>query len=486
MKRVQLKKCVVGVLLAVVFLLPYTCSTVSNKQANWPMFMHDIQNTGCSFSAAPDSSHLLWTFNTEQRLFGSPIVYNGILYQVGRGFLFAIDAETGELVWSLGLPVIGSTPMAIDESLYVGTCNGAAALNLETGDLIWHTQLADFTCDPWNDDLSNFIASSPKVTDTGVIICTNRNISASYGYPDPEGINRVICLDSETGALIWQHALNDRAGYSPAIIDERVFINSTQLRVLDEKTGQLVWLYSDAKGFYDSSPVINHGCVLVIAEDKGIIHQIDIITQELLWKYDLSSTVISTPAVHDNKVIVVTSEEMILALDEKGENILWKRECYTESDFPAHDILKNAAANFNSSPAIADNKIYIGLRSGEFLCLNLDTGETLWQYMTVGSIIASPAVADERVFISSTDGKIYCFGINPETYFDKAEKYEEQGDTDRTKEFYTRAREYYQSQDDQDMVKKCDARLQEGSYSWIVVLVGCLILGVLIYVKAKV
>ena len=484
MKRFQLKNLACAVVLTATLLLPCECTTSSHEHTNWPMFMHDLQNTGYSISAAPDSPHLLWVCDTGQRLFGSSVVYNDILYQAGRGFLFALDAETGDIIWSFELPVIGSTPVAINGSLYVGTCNGAAALNSKTGDLIWQTQLVDFKCNPCNDDLSHFITSSPKVTTTGVILCTHRNITASYGYPYPEGINRVVCLDSETGDLIWEYPLDDRGGYAPAIKDGSIFINSTQLRVLDDKTGHHLWSYTDAEGLYDTSPVIDHGSVLAISTDKGTVHQIDLTTSELLWKYDVGSIVISTPAVHSNTVIVVTLEETILALDEKEGDVLWEREIHTESDFSAQDVLKNASASFNSSPAIADNKVYVGLRSGVFLCLDLDTGETLWQYETEGPIVASPAIADEKVFISSTDGKIYCFGIDPETYYEKAEKYEEEGDQDRTREFYTRAREHYQSQGNQDMVEKCDAKLHKSSYSWVlVIIVGCIIVGAVVYYK---
>ncbi|KYK35848.1 MAG: PQQ-binding-like beta-propeller repeat protein [Theionarchaea archaeon] len=479
MKRSQHKNFALAMLLTVGMLLftPYTCNTVSDKHANWSMFMHDLQNTGYSPSAAPDTPHLLWIFDTEQRLFGSPIVYNGTLYQVGRGSLFALDAETGGTIWSSELPVIGSTPFVTGESLYVGTCNGIAALNSKTGKPIWQVQLADFECDPWNDDLSNFIASSPIMTNTGVIMCTHRNISASYGYPNPEGINRVVCLDSETGTLLWQHPLDDRAGYSPAFIEGRVFINSTQLRVLDDETGQQLWSYTDAKGLYDTSPVIDHNAVVTISTDEGSVYQVDITAQELLWKCDLDSHVISTPAVHSNRVIVVTIEETIYALDENTGSVLWKREVHVESNFSAHDVLKNATASFNSSPAIADNKIYVGLRSGTFLCLELDTGEILWQYETKGSIIASPAVADEKVFMASTDGKVYCFGIDPETYFQKAEQYDKQGNTEKAREFYMRAKDYYESQGNSEMIKKCEKKLNSRRYLWVaVVLVGCMII----------
>lgn len=414
MKRLRWKKVTLAIaLLGGVFpSLLYGSTTPINT--NWPMFMHDLHNTGYSPSDAPDSRYLLWEFDTKQRLFGSPVVYNGTVYQVGRGFLFALDSETGTVLWSLRVSVIGSTPFVTDESLYVGTCNGVAALNSQTGELIWQTQLADFKCDPWGDDRSTFLASSPIVTDKGVVMCTHRNIYARYGVPDPEGINRTVCLDPKTGALLWEYSLDERAGYSPALADGRIFINSIELEILDVETGQHLGSYFAEKGLVDTSPVISGNAIVTVSSHEGTVYMIDIDTHNLLWEYNLTNPVLSTPAVYDGRIIVVTFDGTIVTLDKSTGDILWRREIHKKVEFPAGVISRNMQAVFNSSPAIADNKVYVGLRSGLFLCLNLDTGNPLWEYQTGGAIVASPAVADGKVFIASTDGKVYCFGIDPE------------------------------------------------------------------------
>ncbi|MBU6996492.1 MAG: PQQ-like beta-propeller repeat protein [Theionarchaea archaeon] len=212
---------------------------------------------------------------------------------------------------------------------------------------------------------------------------------------------------------MWEFPLHERAGYSPAYIDRNVIINAHELKVLDVETGQELWSYP-AEGLYDTSPVVNGNTIVTVSKDDSVVSSIDTATHELLWEYNLNSDVYSTPAVCDGKIIVLTRDGMLVALDQTAGKLLWKKEIHEKPDSSAHDILRNTAANFVSSPAIADNKIYVGLWSGTFLCLNLETGKTLWKYHTGGSIVASPAVADGKVFIASTDGKIYCFGINPE------------------------------------------------------------------------
>ena len=448
----------------------------------WPRFMHDLQNTGYSLSAAPDTSYLLWTFDTGQRLFGSPVILDGTLYQAGRGCVFALDIETGDTLWSSRIPVIGSTPCVMD-TLYVGTCNGAAALNIETGDVLWQVYLADFPCNP-DDEPQDFIASSPIVTDAGIILCTHRNILSSFvqpSQPPPEGINRVVCLDVETGSLVWEHSLTLRAGYSPAFENNVLYINSNTLKVLSVETGEEIWSYP-AELLFDTSPVINGEYIIAVSEN-GTVYSINKKTHELFWKTRLIYRVFSTPAVFEDLIIISTAGG-VFALDKNNGDILWENEIQQESPFSSFDNLMNAQASFDSSPAIADGKVYVGLRSGLFLCLDLETGEILWQYQTDGAIIASPAIADEKIFVASTDGKICCFGIDPQTYFEKAEKYEEQGNTERAREFYMRARDYYQSQGNSEMVKKCEDKLEDKTFWWTVaVIMICLFVGALLVYK---
>jgi len=184
---------------------------------------------------------------------------------------------------------------------------------------------------------------------------------------------------------------------------------------------------------------------IVAVSKSSTVYSIDGETHELLWKHRLNKKVFSNPAVWNRIIVVATFEETILALDENTGNILWETEIQQESAFSSFDVLMNAQAHFDSSPAIADGKVYVRLKSGLLICLELETGNVLWQYQTEGAILASPAVVCEKMFIASTDGKLYCFGIDPETYFEKAEKYEQQGDTEKAREFYMRARDYYQS-----------------------------------------
>jgi outer membrane protein assembly factor BamB len=67
-----------------------------------------------------------------------------------------------------------------------------------------------------------------------------------------------------------------------------------------------------------------------------------------------------------------------------------------------------AIGNSMSSPAIVDGKVYIGSESNRMYCLDANTGEKIWSYITNGKVYSSPAVVDGKVYFLSDGGKVYC------------------------------------------------------------------------------
>lgn len=61
-----------------------------------------------------------------------------------------------------------------------------------------------------------------------------------------------------------------------------------------------------------------------------------------------------------------------------------------------------------AAPTMAKNRVYIGDDEGNFYCLDLQTGNTLWQFKAESRIFSTAAVANNRVVFGSTDNSIYC------------------------------------------------------------------------------
>jgi outer membrane protein assembly factor BamB len=66
-------------------------------------------------------------------------------------------------------------------------------------------------------------------------------------------------------------------------------------------------------------------------------------------------------------------------------------------------------ARVESSPAVADGRVFVGSNDGRLYALDLARGTRLWEFEAGSPLSASPAVAAGRLVIGAQDGRLYCF-----------------------------------------------------------------------------
>jgi outer membrane protein assembly factor BamB len=82
---------------------------------------------------------------------------------------------------------------------------------------------------------------------------------------------------------------------------------------------------------------------------------------------------------------------------------------YSTSAAPNTNEIKwiyNTATEIDSSPAVANGRVIVGLSNGNVVALNSTTGERLWLYETgagSNSIWSSPAIDSDRTYIGTRD-----------------------------------------------------------------------------------
>ena len=94
----------------------------AEAQTDWPMYGHDLANSRDGGAAGPSLTQVgsitqpTWTFKASTGDFtGTPVLANGVLVAGNNGgFVYAIDAVSGKMLWSknVGQPINGSA--AID------------------------------------------------------------------------------------------------------------------------------------------------------------------------------------------------------------------------------------------------------------------------------------------------------------------------------------------------------------------------------------
>jgi outer membrane protein assembly factor BamB len=112
------------------------------------------------------------------------------------------------------------------------------------------------------------------------------------------------------------------------------------------------------------------------------------------WEFQGDDAFESSPAVADNRVIVADVMGKIYAIDYVSGDRLWMVDFDT---------------GFLASPLIHDGTIFIGDVEGNVYCLQADDGSEKWRAQTGGQIDGAAAIYQDRVLVASQDGKLYCF-----------------------------------------------------------------------------
>ncbi len=117
-------------------------------------------------------------------------------------------------------------------------------------------------------------------------------------------------------------------------------------------------------------------------------------TSSLAWSSFAGGWLESSPAVVDDKVFIGSEDDNVYCFDARTGLFIWS--------FPTGQEVVG-------SPAISEGKVYIGSADYKVYCLDASTGAYNWVYATGGCILqSSPALANGKVYIGSHDYKLYC------------------------------------------------------------------------------
>ncbi len=113
---------------------------------------------------------------------------------------------------------------------------------------------------------------------------------------------------------------------------------------------------------------------------------------ELKWVFSTGAPIHSSPAVADDTVYVGSQDKKLYALDAATGAERWEYE---------------TGSWVESSPAIVNGVVYFGSNDGRLYALDAYSGEKLWDFQTRYAIMSSPAVADGVVYFGADDYCVY-------------------------------------------------------------------------------
>ena len=436
---------------------------------------------------------------------GTPLVRDGVMFMPNpRDIIQAIDAETGDLIWEhrrdrpddLGDYMIGTLidtnrNIAIHGELIIDTSmdDHIFALHAETGEVVWDTEILDYRVNPANQ------TSGPIVA--GGKVFSGRSCDPRGG---PNGCV-VTAHDAATGEELWRRRLIPAPGepgdetWGDVPFDERAHVGSWMVPSYDPvlnllyvgtsvtspapkymlggidkthlyhnstlalhgDTGEIVWYYQHLNDSWDLdhpferllvdtavrpdpsavswiNPRLNPGeerrVVTGIPGKTGIVYTLDRETGEFLWATPtivqnvISSIDGATGVVSENAELVFTAAgQTVLACPHASGGKDWEAGAYSPLTNTMYMPLRNVCSRMRAmvEPDEQDEarRLYaIAWRAeiapgtdqvGSVQAISAETGQVVWNYQQRAATMALAATGGGLVFGGDVNGRFRAF-----------------------------------------------------------------------------
>lgn len=333
----------------------------------WPKFRHDAQNTGTVTNplVAANSGQLLWMFppasDPPKGPFAASPVVNGV----------ATDPTSATRVY------IGST----DAFFYA-------------------VKTADGTQDP-----TFYFVSQLPITSTALL--AQRFGADALFFGDGNGDLFGVDASGNPQPTNWPTLITGFISSSPTIttVDGTVYTASLG-GFISGVCPNGVERFAISTFGNQSSPAVDANSILYYGGDDHLLRAIRN-DGALLWSFSASAPILNAPVV-----AIANGSTMAIYVADNG-GLMFK----VDSNGQAIDGFAFAGPDggpvgpIHSSPALADDRLYIGSDDGNLYAVDASSGMVVWSFATNGPVISSPAVAlggaQPVIVVGSTDGNVY-------------------------------------------------------------------------------
>ncbi len=241
---------------------------------------------------------LKWRFRTDKYIAADPVVYrNMLLFGSGDSNLYALDKETGKMVWKLSVAggEMGS-PAVYRDVIYVTNYNNTLLALNPDGTELWRYK------------------TDKPISHRRVCIADDTIYFSCHDWT-------LNALNLE-GKLLWKFRMGGHAFITPAVHDNVIYFGSTDNRfyALNAKTGRKLWDFKRS-AYIISDPIIYKGMVYFGCWDCNF-YCLDL-KGKLIWKYQTSTgnmAVIQVEAASGKRIARFTMPQQTV-----------KKETYTAS-----------------------------------------------------------------------------------------------------------------------------------------------------------
>jgi len=313
--------------------------------------------------APTGSLYRSWRLDTGGELYSSPSISNNTLVVGSKsGFLYGVDATTGNQLWSrdIGEYIVRSTPAIDDKSVYINNGYSVLALSLADGSTLWSATVS-FTGN-----------TSPTVID-GTVYIAGQN-------------GEIHAFDAITGAERWHSVVDGLIFGSPTIEDNHLYLANDRgiVFAMRADNGMVLWRADAGGGVF--APVISNNDLVYVTTAAGTTEALDSEFGTLTWKYDAGGS--SGGSLALSQLVVGSDNGGVSAIDPASGAILWSVA---------------TGGDISVGPTISGSLVVVA--SGQTLYgYDLTSGKQRFAYATGYTIQIPPVVINGLIYVGGRDG----------------------------------------------------------------------------------
>ena len=359
----------------------------------WPKFRRNARQNGRSPVTPSISGDVPWVFTTDKGIFSTPVIDGeGNIYVGSADRRMYALSDQGEELWSYETGEIIDSSALLDDMgrLYFGSGDGfVRALDAATGDLIWEFEADDPSV---NDAFINWLEGNVAIGVDG-----NLYVPCDNWF--------VYALDRDDGSVVWRFTTPDQTWSLPAVdpsSGELYMGNNNLLDLLGDNLfnilpdGEPGWA-AFSTGTIAASPLLTGDGLVLVGGFDGYLRAYAASNGVEQWSFGARDHIYASPAqLSDGTLIQPAADGTIYALDPADGSQRW-----------AYDTREPV----RSSPAVdGDDNIYVGSGEGRLYVLNPD-GTLRWARQLItddrNDLNASPALGQSLVTIAGESGEIF-------------------------------------------------------------------------------
>jgi outer membrane protein assembly factor BamB/tetratricopeptide (TPR) repeat protein len=377
---------------------PFAAWRVVLQQPGFTPFETTLETGGSMRLAAELPRKPAWVFRTAGPVESGVAIDGARVFCGSRdGHVYALNAETGQLIWKYHTGALGdvtAAPVVAGRTLFVGSHDGHLyALDSATGRLRWRFRTGQT------------VEGRPCFFDQGRALAVGSND------------RNVYALSVEDGRRLWEFRADGPVVASPALAGDLVLVGSLDRNVyaLSTTDGRVRWRF-ETGGAVTAAPVALDGAVYVGADD-GHLYILDGASGRVRARLKTGGPIESAPCVRREPpkpgaealapaasadpllgqvVYVGSTDGAVYAWDAARAAPRWK--------FATQGAIRGA-------PVADDRFLYVGSADHSLYVLDLASGTLCWKAKTGGIIAAAPALLNDLLYLGSGDQALYAFRL---------------------------------------------------------------------------